>query len=426
MGSKISELTETGVAPTGGYIPIEHESQNYKISIKTLNEGGLGGGGGGYIDSATVLTKGSNTATFSDFNKDTQIIVAQPVSSTANGYPEYSIETVELIPDSSVTATITQDSTTSFTVTLSLSNAGVVTASHNKSISGKINLMRFTKASATQDTRPSGGEGGIIGYVYCTLPGGGTHEEVLEIDFANQTQSGRNTYNNDLANFHLVDLPQGDIIDMHRPTDASGSVASWSSDTDFSDCNVLGASGAESFHQPWVMMGNWNKLDSNYVPVGYREEEYWVAKFENDKLHIKPNPDLTLADGNVRTFYFAVTKGGGGGQAAQPSSGVNYILETMTAGGTLEKKDTSFFEMHVRQLEKESILAINPADDTFTGFDHSSSRFTTGTLDAVAHKDVVYIGVNNKFQAKLDSNGDYNFYGQTTNGNDFYALIKRY
>ena len=314
MGSKISELTETGVAPTGGYIPIEHETANYKLSIKTLLENSTGGGGG---------------------------------------------------------------------------------------------------------------EGGIIGYIYCTLPGGGTHEEVLEIDFANQTQSGRNTYNNDLANFHLVDLPQGDIIDMHRPTDAAGSVASWSSDTDFSDCNVLGASGAANFHQPWVMMGNWNKLDSNYVPVGYRGEEFWAAKFENDKLHIKPNPALSLADGNVRTFYFAVTKGGGGGQAAQPSSGVNYTLETIAGGGTLEKKDTSFFEMHVRQLEKDSILVINTADDTFTGFDHSSTRFTTGTLDAV-HKDVVYIYNNNKLQAMVDSNGDYNFYAQTTNNNDFYALIKRY
>ena len=188
---------------------------------------------------------------------------------------------------------------------------------------------------------------------------------------------------------------------------------------------MLGASGAANFHQPWVMMGNWNKLDSNYVPVGYRGEEFWVAKFESDKLHIKPNPALSLADGNVRTFYFAVTKGGGGGQAAQPSSGVNYTLETIAGGGTLEKKDTSFFEMHVRQLEKDSILVINTADDTFTGFDHSSTRFTTGTLDAV-HKDVVYIYNNNKLQAMVDSNGDYNFYAQTTNNNDFYALIKRY
>ena len=64
MGSKISELTETGVAPTGGYIPIEHETANYKLSIKTLLENSTGGGGGegGIIGYDTNLKTGGRGA----------------------------------------------------------------------------------------------------------------------------------------------------------------------------------------------------------------------------------------------------------------------------------------------------------------------------------------------------------------------------
>lgn len=460
MGSKISELTETGVAPTGGYIPIEHESQNYKVSIKTLNEGGLGGGLSMKSITPYALLDVGLTWTESNAGSSSASTAWGAANSGFGSYKTFSIPTSQVPEYASMIVLRAEstardnDSTSSntkiyvrsskfagrrvslsfcpnnsddgsgdsntflvpYTPNIEIKYLGQGVTSHN---SAKVYIDGYITGGSG-----GGGEGGIIGYVYCTLPGGSTHEEVLEIDFANQTQSGRNTYNNALANFHLVDLPEGDIIDMHRPTDAAGSVASWSSDTDFSDCNVLGASGAANFHQPWVMMGNWNKLDSNYVPVGYRGEEFWVAKFESSKLHIKPNP--AVSDNNVRTFYFAVTKGGGGGQAAQSSSGVNYTVETMGAGGTLEKKDASFFEMHVRQLQKESILVINPADDTFTGFDHSSTRFTTGTLDTVQHKDVIYIDSNNKFQAMLDGNGDYSFYGQNTNGNQFYALIKRY
>lgn len=70
MGTKISEFTETGVAPTGAYIPVAHESENYKVSVKTLREsigGQLLGVRQAIFDNDSVIG-GSGEATTGNLN----------------------------------------------------------------------------------------------------------------------------------------------------------------------------------------------------------------------------------------------------------------------------------------------------------------------------------------------------------------------
>ena len=149
---------------------------------------------------------------------------------------------------------------------------------------------------------------GIIGYVYCYLPPSASSQgtEVIEIDFDNQTQTGRNGWNSTSAIFHLIDVPNGEIIDMHRPTDSQGSSVAWTSTTDFSDIIILGSLGAGGLYQNWILSGKFTRLTTTYQGVGYAGQTYWRALHTADnKLQFSRNGSGST---NAIYFWFAIVK----------------------------------------------------------------------------------------------------------------------
>jgi hypothetical protein len=66
MGTKISALTTTGSAPTGAYIPIAYEGENYKISTETLRPRAYVAFDGTSADLTASITKSFNVDSITD------------------------------------------------------------------------------------------------------------------------------------------------------------------------------------------------------------------------------------------------------------------------------------------------------------------------------------------------------------------------
>ena len=87
MGTKISQLTETGSAPTGAMVPIEYDDANYRVNAGDFNNKGSGK----YV-SSWQLASDTDTFTVTHNLGTTDVIVRVYVNTSASDTNAQSIE----------------------------------------------------------------------------------------------------------------------------------------------------------------------------------------------------------------------------------------------------------------------------------------------------------------------------------------------